>query len=468
MKYKIAVLGAGPAGLWTALSLLEKFNDLEITVIEKENCPGGITASFQYKGMIFDYGSHRLHPAADPRLLNKIRKMLGSDLLERPRNGRIWLEGRFIAFPLNPVNLLFNLPFSFSSGVMLDSLVSSFRRKKEGISFEDTLLSGLGKTISSRFYFPYARKLWGLPPSKLSPVQARKRIASGSIGKMIGKALSSISGSSRKTGIFYYPRQGFGQIAQVTAATVEKLGANIIFNAEVVSIIPPAEEQMGTVVISDGRKINTDFIFSTIPVTEFAGLLDPAVPRLVSDAAKKLSFRSMIFCILQLPISQYTPFDAHYFPGPETCFSRLSEPKNYSLANTPSDRTGLCFEIPCGDEDELWELSNEEILRMVLDDLKKTDLPVPEVKDFTVRRKKNVYPVYDQSFSSHLDIIERHLRTFSRMVSLGRQGLFVHDNTHHTIDMGIAAVDCLSPALKWDADRWALHREKFNSHIVVD
>ena len=52
MKYKIAVLGAGPAGLWTALSLLEKFNDLEITVIEKENCPGMITASFQYKGMM--------------------------------------------------------------------------------------------------------------------------------------------------------------------------------------------------------------------------------------------------------------------------------------------------------------------------------------------------------------------------------------------------------------------------------
>lgn len=468
MKQKVAILGAGPAGLWTALTLLEKFNDLEITVIEKENYPGGITASFQYKGMIFDYGSHRLHPATDPQLLSKISGMLGSDLLKRPRNGRIWLEGRFIAFPLKPADLLLHLPLSFSIGVMFDSLTSLFRRKKDDASFEDTLLAGLGRTISSRFYFPYARKLWGLPPSKLSPVQARKRIASGSIRKMIGKAFSSISRSSRKAGIFYYPRQGFGQISQVTATTVEKLGAGILFNAEVVSIIPPAEEQMGTVVISDGRKINTDFVFSTIPVTEFAGLLDPVVPRPVADAAKKLSFRSMIFCILELHGEQYTPFDAHYFPGPETCFSRLSEPKNYSLANSPSDRTGLCFEIPCGDEDELWELSNEKILRLVLDDLKKTDLPAPEIKDFTVRRKKNVYPVYDQSFSNNLDIIERHLRTFNRTVSLGRQGLFVHDNTHHTIEMGIAAADCLSPALKWDTDRWALHREKFDTHIVVD
>lgn len=468
MSRKVAILGAGPAGLWTALSILERFDDLEITVIEKEDSPGGITASFQYKDMIFDYGSHRLHPATDPQLLNKIRGMLGSDLLKRPRNGRIWLEGRFIAFPLKPADLLLHLPFSFSSGVVFDSMVSLFRRKKEGVSFEDTLLAGLGRTISSRFYFPYARKLWGFPPAELSPVLARKRIASGSIRKMIGKALSSLSRSSGETGIFYYPRQGFGQIAQETAAAIKELGASVIFNAEVISLIPPADGQRGAVVTADGRRIDSDFIFSTIPVTEFIRLLNPAVPRPVADAASKLSFRSMIFCILEVQDAQYTPFDAHYFPGPETCFSRLSEPKNYSLTDSPADRTGLCFEIPCGDRDKLWKLSNEEIFRLVLDDLRKTDLPVPEVRDFTVRSKKNAYPIYDLNFSSHLDTIELHLKAFNRMVSLGRQGLFVHDNTHHTIEMGIAAADCLSSDLEWDTDRWALYREKFDSHVVVD
>lgn len=468
MKQKITILGAGPAGLWTALSLIEKSNDYEITVIEKEKTPGGITASFQYKGMTFDYGSHRLHPATDPQLLNKIREMLKSDLLRRRRNGRIWIEERFISFPLKPLDLLFKLPLSFSLGVMFDSISTIFRRQRKETDFENTLLSGLGRTISTRFYFPYAKKLWGLPPCELSPLQARKRIASSSIRKIIGKAFSSISISSGETGIFYYPSHGFGQIAQVTATRIEELGASVIFNTEVVSLIPPAGELRGVVATSDGRSIETDFVFSTIPVTEFIGLLDPVVPRPVADAVKQLSFRSMIFCILEVQGAQYTPFDAHYFPGPETCFSRLSEPKNYSLAESPADRTGLCFEIPCSDKDELWELNDEEIIRLVLDDLRKTDLPIPEMRNFTVRRKKNIYPVYDLNFSSSLDIIELHLRTFKRIISLGRQGLFVHDNTHHAIRMGIAAADCLSPDTGWDSKKWALYGEMFDSHVVVD
>lgn len=468
MRKRVTILGAGPAGLWTALSLLEKYGDLDITVIEKEDSPGGITGSFKYRDMTFDYGSHRLHPATEPELLKKIDKMLRGDLLRRPRNGRIWLEGRFISFPLKPVDLIFNLPFSFSSGVAIDSVKSLFRKKKEGHSFEDTLLAGLGKTISNRFYFPYAKKLWGLSPAELSPVQARKRIASGSIGKMIKKALSSLKGASGDSGIFYYPRHGFGQIAEFTAAAIEKQGACILFNEKVTEVTPPSKVQRGIVTISGGKRIETDFLFSTIPVTEFVNLLKSDVPYSVIKASEELSFRSMVFCILEVKTSQYTPFDAHYFPGSDTCFSRLSEPKNYSLAENPADRTGLCFEIPCTEDDEVWKLDSDSVLDLVLADLGKTDLPEPEVTGFTVIRKKNVYPVYDHAYAGRINAIDEYLGGTNGMISLGRQGLFVHDNTHHTIEMGIAAADCLSSDLQWNRQRWAEYRQQFDSHVVVD
>ncbi|MCK4806085.1 MAG: FAD-dependent oxidoreductase [Candidatus Aegiribacteria sp.] len=468
MKQRVTILGAGPAGLWTALSLLERSGDYEITVIEKEDTPGGITASFKYKGLTFDYGSHRLHPVTSPDILDKILEMLGNDLLRRPRNGRIRLEGRFISFPLKPLDLIFQLPPSFSLGVMFDSISAVFRRQREGINFEDTLLSGLGRTISSRFYFPYARKLWGLPPCELSPLQARKRIESGSIRKMIGKALSSLTRNSGDTGTFYYPRQGFGQIAREAASRIAKRGGKIIYGTEAVSVTPPVRRQSGVVVTSDGRKIENDFIFSTIPVSDLIDLLMPAVPAQVLKEAEGLSFRSMVFCFLEVKGRQYTPFDAHYFPGSDTCFSRLSEPKNYSLADEPSDRTGLCFEIPCGRMDKIWELDDEAVLARVLCDLKNTDLPEPEVVSFTVRRKGNVYPVYNLDFSSQIDVVETFLGELNHIVSLGRQGLFVHDNTHHTIEMGIAAADCLSPELEWDRKKWTIYRDLFDSHVVVD
>jgi protoporphyrinogen oxidase len=221
-------------------------------------------------------------------------------------------------------------------------------------------------------------------------------------------------------------------------------------------------------VTSEGERIETDFLFSTIPVTQFVKTLKPAVSSPVLEAAQGLSFRSMIFCILELKGSPYTQFDAHYFPGEDTCFSRLSEPKNYSMAKNPANRTGLCFEIPCTEGDEIWDLDDENVLRLVMTDLGKTDLPNPEISDFTIRRKKNIYPVYDHNFESRLEIIEECLDSLDHTVSLGRQGLFVHDNTHHTIEMGIAAAECLSSDLKWDTSRWADFRKQFESHVVVD
>ena len=464
----MTVLGAGPSGLWTALTLLKQHPEFEVTMVEKEEEPGGITGSFIYRDLVFDYGSHRLHPAIEAETLEEIKSMLGSDLLKRRRNGRILLEGRFISFPLKPADLLFNLPFSFSAGVFFDSLASVFSSRKGGTTFRDVLLSGLGRTISSRFYFPYAEKLWGLPPRELSPVQAQKRIASGSIGRMISKALSSLAGAENSGGYFYYPAKGFGEIAAKAASFIESGGASILYNSKAVSIAPPGKDTPGSVTLKDGRVIKTDFVFSTIPVAEFVNTLETAVPEAVCNALGKLSSRSMLFCFLELDCPRYTPFDAHYFPGPEVCFSRLSEPKNYSASEIPRDRTGLCFEIPCGENDPIWSMAPGEIQNRVIADLKKTGLPSPEVLSCIVRRKCCVYPVYDLEFKENISLIESYLNTHEYMVSLGRQGLFVHDNTHHTIEMGTAAGKCLEKGFRWNRSRWAEYRKTFETHVVVD
>ena len=40
---------------------------------------------------------------------------------------------------------------------------------------------GLGPTICREFYFPYARKIWGLEPEQIAAIQAHKRVSAGSI-----------------------------------------------------------------------------------------------------------------------------------------------------------------------------------------------------------------------------------------------------------------------------------------------
>ena len=58
--------------------------------------------------------------------------------------------------------------------------------------------------------------------------------------------------------------------------------------------------------------------------------------------------------------------------------------------------------------------------------------------------------------------------TFSLRTSCGRQGLFVHDNTHHALYMARAAVACLRDDGSFDERAWQREREIFETHVVED
>ena len=163
-KPHILILGAGPAGLGAASRLVRR-TSAQVTVLEQNTRVGGNAGSFELSGLHVDYGSHRLHPTTDPEVLDDIRRLLGSDLLDRPRHGRIRLRGRWIHFPLKPIDLMLRLPPDFMVGVLGD-LAGKLVHRDGGTSQEENFASlmekGLGRTICHDFYFPYAYKIWGI------------------------------------------------------------------------------------------------------------------------------------------------------------------------------------------------------------------------------------------------------------------------------------------------------------------
>ena len=90
-KPRIVILGAGPAGVGAAWKLRGR-DAAQVTVLEQQGQPGGNAGSFEFSGMRVDFGSHRLHPATAPAIMADIRSLLGGDLLDRPRHGRIGLR----------------------------------------------------------------------------------------------------------------------------------------------------------------------------------------------------------------------------------------------------------------------------------------------------------------------------------------------------------------------------------------
>ncbi|MCZ7528121.1 MAG: NAD(P)/FAD-dependent oxidoreductase [Acidimicrobiia bacterium] len=79
------MLGAGPAGLGAAYRLARAGRS--VVVLERADEPGGLAGSFEVAGVRVDHGSHRLHPACPPPVLETLRELLGPGLRRRPRRG---------------------------------------------------------------------------------------------------------------------------------------------------------------------------------------------------------------------------------------------------------------------------------------------------------------------------------------------------------------------------------------------
>lgn len=474
MSDPTVVLGAGPAGLGAAYQLAKRGS--RVVLLEQADDVGGHAGGFELAGIPVDYGSHRLHPSTPPDVMADIKRLLGDDLLDRPRHGRIRLMGRWLHFPLKPLDLVAHAPPAFVGGVLKDS-VGKILGKRGGAatgaeSFATVLERGLGATICRQFYFPYAIKMWGKNAGELSAIQAKKRVAAGSLGKMIGKIMGAVPGLKKPgQGRFFYPRGGFGQIARAYRDAAVAAGADVRLGARVVAVERDGPRVTALRVAHGGReeRLPTAHVLSTIPIKALTAALSPAAPPEVAAASDRIALRSLMLVYLVVPVPQFTEYDAHYFPEVEIPFTRLSEPKNYSVRGAPADRTVLCFEMPCSPDDAVWSMEDAALGDLCARGLAACGIPLPSAPtQVVVKRAKNAYPVYGTGYERDVDAVDAWLGTLEGLTFFGRQGLFAHDNTHHALRMAYAAVSCLAPDGRFDRAAWAARREDFKAHVVED
>ncbi len=432
------MIGAGPAGLMAAWRLARAGH----SVVVHEAAPrvGGMAGSIEVDGVRVDFGSHRLHPSTSPELLGELQALLGEDLQVRPRHGRIRMADRWLRFPLRAPDLLTGLPPRLAAAAAGDAVAAPFRRPRQD-SFAEVVRAGLGPTVTDAFYAPYATKLWGVPADQLSGELARRRVSATGPAAVARRLVSARRGRAT----FYYPRRGFGQISEALAAAAAAAGAEVRLSS-------PIEDLGG---------LDAGLVFSTLPVT--------ALATMAGGPATNLSYRAMALVYLTLDRRPYTAFDAHYFPEPGVCFSRVSEPANYrSSRDDPADRTVLCAEVPCTVGDRTWSAPDADLAERVADDLARVGLPAVGPDRVHVERLPRVYPLYRVGFEQELAAVLAWAHDLERVVVFGRQGLFVPDNTHHALAMGAAAAAAVGADGDFDRVRWDTEVDRFQDHVVED
>jgi protoporphyrinogen oxidase len=289
---------------------------------------------------------------------------------------------------------------------------------------------------------------------------------------MARKIVSAIPGLKPPgSGRFFYPRRGYGQISEAYASAASAAGATICTGVQVSRVEVRADEaaEVSYTAQGDRRTLRADHVWSTVPITVLARLLDPGPPAELLDAASQLDFRAMILVYLVVEQDQFTEYDAHYFPEQHIPITRLTEPKNYANLREPHGLTVLCAELPCSPSDPIWRLSDAELGQLVADGIAAAGIPLQaRVQQVITRRLPHAYPIYHRGYEHHFERLDGWLASVDRILSFGRQGLFAHDNTHHALYMAYCAADCLDSAGTFDHSRWKDYRQIFETHVVED
>jgi protoporphyrinogen oxidase len=457
-SYDVAVLGSGPSGLMTAQQVAA--SGKSVVVIDRAAVVGGMAGSFAVDGVRVDHGSHRMHRVMSPRLEGELRALLGNDLQERSRKGRIAFQGAWLGFPIRLGDLARRAPKPFLAKVGFDTLTSPLRRGEE-LNAADAVRKRLGPTMSEAFYTPYLTKLWGSHPRTFSVELADRRISARSGTAIIAKALKTA-----KTGgtTFLYPVRGFGQFSESLADAAVANGAQFRMSSTI-ERINIADDRVD-IQLSTGD-VSAATLVSTIPVPALASLSAATVD--VQAAGQRLKHRAMVLVYLTFDRPQLTAFDAHYFPSTSTPVSRLSEPKNFRESpHDPTDHTVVCAEVACWEGDALWTATDQHLAEQVMDTLAPMGFDFPSLAGVTTKRISHCYPVFTGTYSQDLAILERWAAHHPRVLTAGRQGLFVTDNTHHVMDMGWEASLSIKADGTIDRTRWNSVRESFRGNIVED
>jgi len=461
-EQKIAVIGAGPAGL-TAAYLLSKAG-ISVEVFEADPVyVGGISPTEKYKGYYFDIGGHRFFSKSQ-EVEDFWTEILGEEMLQRPRSSRIYYQKKFFKYPLVALDALRKLGLWKSALCILSYAKAKVFPVRNPQNFEEWVSNQFGKKLYSIFFKTYTEKVWGVPCSEISADWAAQRIKGLSMSSLIRNALfpqKSTGEGLIKTLIdsFRYPRLGPGMMWETCTSLCRQQGAVIRMNARVDSI--KLSENKWTVSLNSGEKIDDfDQVISTAPLRELVKSVQPAFPDEVLQAASLLGYRDFITVILILPDKGIFSDNWIYIHDPAVKVGRIQNFKSWSPEMVPDPAmTAYGLEYFCFDGDGLWNTPDEELIELAKKEIALIGLAsAVDILDGCVVRQKKAYPVYDREYKNRVTAIRMSLDAYPGLQLVGRNGMHKYNNQDHSMMTAMLAVKNIL-AGKMIYDLWQVNED---------
>lgn len=509
-KPKAVIAGAGPAGLTAAATFLDE-TSIRPVVLEQSNEIGGLSQTVYYKGNRMDIGGHRFFsksqrvldfwkrmmpmqgkPSADDILLNREKKLptggpnpekVDRVMLLRERVSRIYYLRKFFDYPVSLKWQTFaNMGLWRTFRVGIGYVISLFHKLKE-TSLENFYINRFGRPLYRMFFEDYTEKVWGVHPAKLGADWGSQRVKGLSIMAVLKDALMRQLHMKEKkveTSLieeFEYPKLGPGQLWETVSNDVCKRGGcvTLCFDVNEVHVTNNRVDWVAGIDKDGNRqKIDCDYFLSSMPIKDLVNSLTGInIPADVKEIATTLPYRDFItvgLLVKDLKIRNNTKIKTYNNRVPDTWIyiqergvkiGRLQIFNNWSpyLVKDYKNTMWIGLEYFCSEGDELWNMSDEEFIKMAISELEKIGIVDPKnVISGTRVKVKKAYPSYFGSYYL-LDKVRKFLDSIDNLYCIGRNGQHRYNNMDHSMLTAMEAVDVIRYHKKDKNSIWSVNTE---------
>ncbi|MCD6210770.1 MAG: NAD(P)/FAD-dependent oxidoreductase [Methanophagales archaeon] len=375
---KTAIIGAGLSGLCAGYELSKR--GIDIAIFESKNI-GGLASSYHVNDYHIEKYYHHIF-RSDETIL-KLTDELGLN------NKLEWLKGTtgyYIngkIYPLNTPKEILQYPYlSLFDKVKLALLVLRSKRKNiedlDNITAKDLILNTAGKSVYNNFFEPLLKSKFGDEKDNVSASWLLSRIKIRSDRSLSGERLG-------------YMRGGFYSLIEAILKGIADKGGEINKKA-VNKIITKNNEVKGIEV--DNKFIGCDNVISTI---------SPMALNEVIDMPMRTEIKYQGTACALFALKERLMDDIYWLNiKADVPFGAVIEHTNFAPSNNYGEHLIYITSYFQDLNDPLWRMSEEEVIKMYLNGLKKLFPSFDEraIKWWRLVRDMDTAPIFETGFKN--------------------------------------------------------------------
>jgi protoporphyrinogen oxidase len=381
-------------------------------------------------GFVFDRTGHLLH-LRHPRVKRLVGRLLAGNLVSQERNSWIYSRGVYTRYPFQ--SHFHGLPPEVVADCLLGVIEAQRKpRAKAPKNFAEWVLDTFGDGVARHFMFPYNRKLWTVPPGRLTTEWLGRFVPRPDLRQVILGALADAPDDIGYNASFLYPqRGGIESLVRALARNLKKVICGVA--------VKGIQLRPRRLVLSNGDRVGFGRLVSCVPLPLLVRMIR-GVPERVRVAAGKLRWASVYN--LNLGIRD-RGVDRHWVYVPEDRFAlyRFGYASNFSPNMAPKGAANIYTEVayrPGGG------LDRKRVVNRVIRDLMTIGV-IRSRKDILTQKALDLpfaYAIYDRNRTPSAKAILSYLES-KDIHSIGRYGRWEYSAMEDAILQGIELADRL-------------------------